>query len=216
MRPFTDESGKKYYRLTLLNLDHKDKYFQPYYRCLCDCGKEVVVKLTSIKTGNTQSCGCLNRELSRERLIKATLKHGKFGTRLHKIWIGMKERCQSSNNPNYKNYGRRGIAVCSEWQDFQPFYDWAMMNGYRDDLTIDRIDVNGNYEPSNCRWVTVKEQQNNKQDTIWVQFNGELLPLKYAVAKSGLPYNTVWQRIFHLGWTAEKALSTPLRGNKLI
>lgn len=128
--------------------------------CLCDCGKETIVRSSRLRKGLTQSCGC--------GVLEANIKHGKSSNknpvRLYRIWKNMKRRCNNPNRSNYNRYGGRGIKVCQEWQeDFQAFYDWAMANGYQEDLEIDRIDNDGNYEPSNCRWVTHKENCNNRR-----------------------------------------------------
>ena len=116
-------------------------------------------------------------------------------TKLHRAWTNMKQRCFNTNKPDYKHYGARGITVCDEWKDdFKAFYDWAMSHGYSDDLTIDRIDVNGNYEPSNCRWVTMKEQSNNRKCNIHVMVNGVEKTLKELSKETGIKYTTLYMR----------------------
>lgn len=120
------------------------------------------------------------------------IKHGKYHTRLYRIYSNMKKRCYNSNMINYKNYGGRGIKVCNEWLDnFMTFYDWAMDNGYRDDLTIDRIDINGNYEPANCRWLTYKQQANNRRNNVYLTYDGKTQTMKEWADELNIPYSRI-------------------------
>lgn len=130
--------------------------------------------------------------------------------RLHKIWESMHERCKYKKHMYYKDYGGRGITICSEWEEYLPFAKWARNNGYADNLTIDRIDVNGNYEPSNCRWVTMKEQHNNKRNNRIILYHGETYTLTQLAEKAGINKTTLKERL-NLGWSIEDAVNRPIR-----
>ena len=152
-----DITGNKYGKLTVIKFDHSNDG-NSYWLCKCECGKETVARGSHLKTGNTKSCGCLSNTRN--------VKHNLTYTRLYKTWTNMKGRCYNKKDKNYKHYGGRGIKICDEWRNnFINFYNWSITHGYRDDLTIDRIDVNGNYEPENCRFITIKEQQSNKRNS---------------------------------------------------
>ena len=212
MKPFTNESGRKYHFLTLLSLDHKDSKFRSYYKCQCDCGNEVVVRLDCIKSGNTVSCGCYGRKSSGARMSKAMTTHGGSGSRLHRIWKGMHYRCAAVGKAGGKGYADRGVSVCKEWCDFSVFRRWAESNGYTDTLSIDRIDPSGNYCPENCRWATMLEQQRNRRNSLHVEVDGVLIPLTTAAEKAGIPYHTAWRRIVRLGMLPAEALTSPQGG----
>lgn len=160
-RKAIDLNGRRFGKLTVLQREPNEPKKHARWLCACDCGKRVVVQSHCLISGSQQSCGCL--------LVELHQKHGKAGSRLYNIWNCMKQRCGNPNNHNFKEYGGRGIAVCDEWKDsFEAFYEWAMENGYDPDAvrgkcTLDRVDVNGNYEPSNCRWTDMKIQANNRR-----------------------------------------------------
>lgn len=175
-----DISGKKFNMLTVIKPCGKSKKGETIWECICDCGKTTRLRSSVITKGRTKSCGCLQGTISNREKINypygkdsASYKHGLHKTRLYNIWATMKKRCYNTKDEHYANYGGRGITVCDEWiHDFQAFYDWAMAYGYADDLTIDRINNDGNYEPSNCRWTTSKEQANNRRTTMHITVNG--------------------------------------------
>ena len=169
-----DMTGQKFGRLTVIG--RTENYITPkgtkfsQWICKCECGNTCTAKVSDLKYGKTKSCGCLHNELARQRRTK----HSLSGTKLYMIWKAMKQRCSNSNNKDYPNYGGRGIKVCDEWQNsFESFYTWAKNNGYSEELSIDRIDVNGNYEPNNCRWVSAKVQSNNTRCNHRIEFGGK-------------------------------------------
>ena len=170
MSDFKDLTGKKFNKLLVLKRTGTDKRRNAIWLCQCDCGNLKEISSPILKSKTTISCGCLRKEnahkLGKSKYSDRT-KHGKRYTRLYSIWCGMKQRCYYKKSENYKNYGGRNIKVCNEWKtNFEIFYNWAINNGYEENLTLDRIDVNGNYEPFNCRWVTWKVQANNKRQNV--------------------------------------------------
>ena len=158
-----DLTGRKFGRLTVLKrAENRGKH--TYWVCQCQCGNICETRTRNLIQGTVESCGCLRNEKARERTILRNLSHGMSKTRLCKIWYGMKDRCYRETSSRYKYYGAKGVQVCEEWQqNFLNFYNWSIKNGYSYNLTIDRIDPYGNYEPSNCRWITIQEQQRNKR-----------------------------------------------------
>ncbi len=207
------QAGQKFGRLTVVCFLYNREYVYkntgrrrnfPYYLCKCDCGKEKIVAKDFLirKKNGTRSCGCKSKEF----LVKMSLSHGQSNTRLFRIWAHIKDRCFNDKNDAYKNYGARGITVCEKWKkDFMSFYNWAMANGYKENLTIDRMDNNGNYDPSNCRWITVKEQHRNTRKNVYLSYNGETKCVAEWAEKLGISKETLYGRI-KKGWSVERTL----------
>ena len=199
MGEIIDITGQRFGKLTAI------RRVDSVWECKCDCGNITYVRISYLKNGHTKSCGC--KKFETKNLI-----HGKSKTRLYNIWDNMKARCYRKYSDKYKWYGERGIKMCDEWlgeNGFISFQDWSLSNGYQDNLTIDRIDVNGNYEPNNCRWITQKEQCLNKRDTILFTYNGVTKPLKEWCREFDLKYYTIWKRIYVHHWSFEDAISSP-------
>lgn len=195
--------GKKYGRWTVVEYVGRDRHSNVIFRCICDCGNAQTIIIGNLKSGRTKSCGCLSREIHRI--------HGGHKTRLYNIWANMKARCYNSNSPKYKDYGGRGIAVYQEWRDsFEAFRDWATTNGYTEGLSLDRIDVDGNYEPDNCRWSDMKTQARNRRSSRYITFNGETLTIAAWAERIGINKFTISNRLAS-GWSVEKALMTPVK-----
>lgn len=163
-----DLTGQKFHRLAVIERHtENNKQNKPMWVCKCDCGKVVVVTGSDLKSGNTKSCGCWDKEVARSKFTT----HGCSKTRLYKIWCGMKERCYNPKNKRYNDYGGRGIFVCDEWRNsFESFREWAYENGYDDtapfgQCTIDRANNSDGYTPYNCVWSTLTQQAHNKRNT---------------------------------------------------
>lgn len=202
---FKDLKGKRYGRLVAISYARKNG--ETYWHCHCDCGKEKDVLSQHLQRGLIRSCGCLREDIS--SLKKTT--HGMSKTRIYKEWKGIKDRCLNPKNKAYHNYGVRGIRVCQEWlDDFMNFYNWAMANGYSDNLTIERENVNGNYCPENCCWIPLKEQSKNTRKNVILEYHGEKRIMSEWAKYSGIKYQTFVRRIKAYGWSIEKAIETPV------
>lgn len=206
-----DLTGQRFRMFTVLELSNqKDKNGKKKWKCECDCGNIRYLLAQDLMRERGQiSCGCM----SIQRIREARTTHGMSKTRIYDIWGAMKSRCNKPNHTHYIDYGGRGIIVCDEWKKFENFLDWAMKNGYTDELSIDRIDVNGNYEPNNCRWATQKEQMNNTRRTKKLTYDGVTMSTSMWAEKLGIPQRTLKERI-KSGWSIEEVLTTPTRKNR--
>lgn len=200
--------GQKFGRLTVLeDLGTNDKSGRKL-RCKCDCGKEVIVSQILLRTGNTQSCGCLHSDSVSLRNKETACWNGDSKSeyeRLYHIWCAMRNRCDSTSNIHYDLYGGRGIKVCPEWYDWFTFKNWALSHGYSNELTIDRINSNGNYEPNNCRWATYKEQANNVSNNKLITYKGKTQTLSQWCDELNLDYFRTKARLNNCNYTPEEA-----------
>lgn len=206
-----DLTGQVFSRLTVINYAYS-RNGRTYWHCRCECGNEKNIMGKELKNGNIRSCGCLALE-NPNRFQK---KYEISSNRLYCIWRGIKQRClHPSTDKQKKDYFNRGITVCDEWKNYNIFQTWALENGYAENLTIDRIDNNGNYCPANCRWVDIKTQANNKRNNHFITYNGKTLTLAQWARELGLKYNTLNERL-RKGWSVEKAFTHPFGGKKCL
>jgi len=188
---------------TIVKKIGRNQHRQSIWLCRCSCGNEKGVVQSNLTSAKSTNCGC--------KRGKSLIKHNLIHHELYRRWSDMKTRCYNQKCIGYDNYGGRGIKVCDEWRsDFEAFYTWAMCNGYRDGLSIDRKNNDGNYEPGNCRWVTKCDQRNNRRNTIYVQYQGKSKPLAVLCIELKLDYHIVKDRL-RQNWKLEKAISEPIK-----
>lgn len=209
MPEIIDLTGKRFGNLTVLHQaeDRIDPHGRHYimWHCLCDCGVEKDFYECNIVSGKSKSCGCIPKQ----KIIERTTTHGLSNTRIYQIWENMRKRCNNPNDPRFHRYGGRGIKVCDEWnRDFKVFYDWAMSNGYEDNLTIDRINNDDMYCPDNCRWTDITSQCKNRATNIWVDIDGEKKIVSDWAKIYGIDRDLVYRRI-SAGWDPKKAILEP-------
>ena len=208
MAELIDLTGQRFGRLVVIREGERTPQRRIKWLCQCDCGSQVVVDGVSLRRGVSQSCGCLRAELAKRKFTT----HGGRSSRIYKIFHDAKQRCYNQSNPDYQHYGGRGIAICEAWlQDFAIFQDWALQSGYHTGLTLDRMDVDGPYSPENCRWVSMKVQQNNKRNNHRITFRGETHSISEWADITGIPYYTLHSRIVKLNWSVAKALTEPVQ-----
>lgn len=206
-----DRTGRKYGRLTAVRRVENDKHGNAQWECLCNCGAVVIVDSCRLATGNTNSCGCLSRELSSARLTERSTTHGLSNTRTYKVWAGMRKRCRNPNDIAYCYYGGRGIKVCERWMKFENFL--ADMGEVPEGMSIERLDVNGDYCPENCVWLPNSEQRKNVRNNVHVVYEGEKMILADFARKIGRHPSRVsgWLK---KGFTPEQMLTKRRRKPK--
>lgn len=192
-----DITGNRFGKLVVLSFYSGHNANDRKYFCACDCGRKVIVSESNLKRGKTKSCGCIRS--------KRGIGVGESKQRLYSIWNGMLNRCENKKAANYQYYGGNGITICPEWHNYTNFKEWAMRNGYQDNLTIDRVDVCGAYSPDNCRWVTQKEQTRNRRNNVKHLYKGEWKCVTELAEEYGLKVQVVKNRLLR-GDTMERAL----------
>lgn len=200
-----DLTGNKYGMLTVMKFSHFSKRGLSIWECLCECGNKAIVTGGNMKNGTTKSCGCYKIS----KAIKDSTTHGMRGTRIYSIWIHMKERCRSVNCSIYGYYGGKGIDFCKDWERFEGFYK-DMKDGYDDTLTLERKDVSGNYEPSNCKWATMREQANNRTSNRIETVNGVTDTMANLCRINNIDRYVVKSRLRY-GWSLEDAFNKPVK-----
>lgn len=213
-----DLRGEKYGRLTVLEYVETMNR-NPRWLCKCDCGNTTITTTCKLRSGHTKSCGCLSKETSSligkryvANMQKANYKHGGVNDRLYRVWSSMLSRCNNQNDDAYKWYGARGITVHEEWHDYSVFKEWAEGSGYdpnakNRECTLDRIDTNGDYCKTNCRWVDAKTQSNNRRSNRLYTYNGETKNIKQWSEQYGIEYATLRNRLVVHNWDIERALT---------
>lgn len=201
---------------TIVEILPKTVNYHRHFICKCVCGEIKEIDAYNVLSGKSTSCGCVRDLKTKKRMTK----HGQKQTRLYNIWCGMRERCNNPNSQAYKDYGGRGISICKDWQDdYMNFYNWSINNGYDEKLTIDRINVNGNYEPTNCRWADTKTQCNNTRYNIMITYQDKTQSLKLWCEELNLNYDMIRARWGNPSWkdkSIEEILFTPNQKQILI
>jgi len=192
-RKLIDMTGKRTGMLTVVRrAEGRGK--SVYWLCRCDCGTEKEMAASSLKSG-TVSCGCHRRKVSSGLCGKLNLSHGKSRTKLYRVWVCMRDRCNNPNANAYPGYGGRGITICEEWEDFPAFESWALSSGYAPGLSIDRKDNDKGYAPDNCRWATQREQSNNRRSNRHLSLNGKTMTVSEWSRELGINRSTIHSRL---------------------
>lgn len=179
-----------------------------WWDCYCDCGKSIFASTGYLGNGNTRSCGCGQKKAAALTCLKRG-KHFMKGTSLYNRWRSMLQRCYYKGHIGHKYYGGRGILVCEEWRKFEIFMQWALSNGYKESLSLDRINVDGNYEPANCRWITMRDQTNNRRCNVFISLDGRRQTVSQWATELNIFPSTLLNRL-RSGWSPEQCLKTPI------
>ena len=195
-------TGQRFGKLNVMSRAEKNtKSGNAMWICKCDCGNLSTVIGSHLRSGKTSSCGC-------NRISERSMGHSK--DRLYRTWLGMHNRCYDPNHDRFKWYGGKGVSISDDWHDFMTFRIWALSNGYTDELTIDRIDADGNYCPDNCKWVDMKVQANNRSNNRILRYRDKRYTATQLAEAHGLSPHTVFNRL-KLGWTVDQIVNTPER-----
>jgi len=204
---FKDILGLKFGKLLVIAFSsRRSNEGSCYWLCKCDCGNEIEIDGKALRSGHTQTCGC-SKEGAK---TKARELYGELGVAIYSRWLNMRKRCLSPKYKSYLDYGGRGISICAEWEDIEVFCNWAIDSGFAPELELDRIDVNGNYCPLNCRWITEKEQNRNKRNNRMITYNGEAKCISEWAEKLKIIRSTLAYRLEHFA-TVEEAFFTPIK-----
>lgn len=192
-----DITGQRFGKLVALRIAGRDRQAEVTWECICDCGGVSTVNGSQLRRGKIKSCGCTR------------VSHRMTNSRPYRVWRSMLQRCNNPKNPNYHNYGGRGIKVCQEWQKFELFWDWAKANGYAENLELDREDNDAGYAPGNCRFVTHAANTRNTRRSRPIMFGGEKITISELSRETGIHESTLHRRIVKMGMTAEQAIELP-------
>ena len=209
--------GQKFGKLTVIKLVEGNDATNRKYLCKCDCGNEKITSEDNLRRGHCKSCGCLYKNKRGQRKSKKDY-YLDSRSKLYRVWTMMIRRCTNPKDCNYNRYGKRGITVCEEWKDYSVFRDWAIKTGYKEEhsraeCSLDRIDNNGNYEPSNCRWTNMKTQSNNTRINTVVSYKGAKKTLSEWADYYKIPYDLFMNRYCN-GWTFEEIINIPKGGRR--
>ena len=201
--------GQKFHRLTVIERAESTPGNRgKRWLCQCECGNQTIARNDSLKNGRSKSCGCYKNEQASKRIVSINKTHGMNNTPEHMCWKGLMNRCNNKNSPSYKDYGCRGIKVCESWKKFENLY--KDMGKRPEGTSIDRIDVNGDYCPENCRWATIEEQSRNKRDNIHIEYKGQTKILTDWAKEINISVQTLYKRLYDYGYSVEEAFNSKL------